>query len=290
MASLRQLLDIAPAEYFDSLAQPAFLEWADESVYFMNRCTQVFDTDNDKSCFDQWVVPDDARLVTFEAWGGGGGGAGSCGCAFGWPGGSGAYARQTVRVTETDITGEQYLMCVGPATCCSSDNTCGFRGCTSFITGTGLTNFCAEGGLPGCTQLCIHNNFPVNDACGMYQAPNYDTECACYYGTNCGIPGRHSQIIANCDLDGNWCAFQQVFRSPGGLNSSGNSLQVMGAHCNIVPDCDRCRPGHFAAGMFGGTREYIAVGMGGNSSRACGDGCCCGYPGGPGLIKISWSY
>ena len=113
-----------------------------------------------------WTVPESVYSVTFEIWGGGGGAAGqACNvcdcCARTQPGGGGGYAMKQINVTP----GSQYTICAGNAGVSSSDTTYGANpgncqngvaGGTSFVTGTGLTSFCATGGLGGNSCFTIH--------------------------------------------------------------------------------------------------------------------------------------
>jgi len=287
--SLRAFLDRAGSDSFTSGSQPAVFANAVQSDLFINRCTQVCNTDYNKNCFCYWKIPGDAKVVTYEAWGGGGGGAGACGCAFGWPGGAGAYAKVNLDMSVEDYTNTCYTVCVGSATCCSPSDSCGFRGNNSFVNGNGLSNFCAEGGLPGCTLYCMNGCFPTNNECGVFPHPCY-VNCACYYGADTGIPGRHGFLYANQRSDDDWCFYHEVIPAPGGINGSICPVYaVQGFGCNVNSYTDRCRPGTIIDNMAGGAGELIAVGMGGSSARACTDGCCCGAAGGPGLVKISWT-
>jgi hypothetical protein len=119
-----------------------------------------------------WTVPNGVTQINIEIWGGGGGGsvASNCSmcdcCARGAPGAGGGYSKKLLGVT----AGSQYTVCAGPgglsntascgyayggavgACCCN-----GVNGGTSYVTGTGLTTFCATGGQGGptnITQMC----------------------------------------------------------------------------------------------------------------------------------------
>jgi hypothetical protein len=104
-----------------------------------------------------WCVPPGVSSVIIELWGGGGGGGSAVvnNCStIGGGGGGSAYARKTLPVA----AGSCYTICVGAGgqgggsfttsmrdqACC-----CGSKGGTTYITGAGLTNFCAEGGFGG---------------------------------------------------------------------------------------------------------------------------------------------
>ena len=98
-----------------------------------------------------WTVPSGVCCVTMEIWGGGGAGAPSCCCTCwgGTAGGGGAYSMKTLAVTP----GSTYTIVVGTGGCGSAcswqSNACGCPGTVSYVTGSGLTNFCAEGGYGG---------------------------------------------------------------------------------------------------------------------------------------------
>ena len=95
----------------------------------------------------QWTVPAGATRARFQIWGAGGG-SGSrccCNCVGATPfGATGAYASVIIPVTPADT----YTLCAGCANCCTalSNSSSRVPGCSSFVVGNGLCNFCAEGG------------------------------------------------------------------------------------------------------------------------------------------------
>lgn len=90
-----------------------------------------------------WTVPGGATCARFQLWGAGAGSGSACCCGFSPIGGTGAYASVIIPVTPGDI----YTLCAGCAFCCYACRAQNDAdGCPSFVTGTGLTNFCAEGG------------------------------------------------------------------------------------------------------------------------------------------------
>ena len=292
MASLRTLLGKGSTSSLTSGPQPAWLEGDYESMNFINRCSQSHDTNYGKGCFCPWCLPTGVTFVEMSMWGGGGGGAGSgsCGCNFGWPGGSGAYIKKSFSASEVAAAaGTCYCMCVSPASCCSPNETCGYRGCRSYIVGSGLTNFCAEGGMPGCTRFCMSGC--GGNWTGVCPHPN-STDCACYYecaeaGVS-GVPGRHGYIYTNTHSSGNWCYYQTWFAGPPNEGHNDTVYKAVRFCGNTEASHDRCKvPGLMNTGFRGG-EDNISVGVGGNSTRVCGDGCCCGWAGGPGMIRINW--
>lgn len=95
-----------------------------------------------------WTVPAGITTARFELWGAGAGSQAPICCGHAPTGNSGAYAS----VCMTVVPGAQYLLCAGAAN--SNQTYCGgttdVSGCPSYVTGTGLTNFCAMG---GCANL-----------------------------------------------------------------------------------------------------------------------------------------
>lgn len=104
-----------------------------------------------QSAVQQWTVPTTVSCATFEIWGGGGSGSPVCCCTCwgGSPGSGGAYSIKTIAVTP----GATYTIMVGIGGCANQSwyngNACGCIGGTSYVTGSSLSNFCAEGGPGG---------------------------------------------------------------------------------------------------------------------------------------------
>ena len=92
----------------------------------------------------QWTVPGGVTCARFQIWGAGAGTGYGCCCSFTPFGGTGAYASVIIPVT----AGNTYTLCSGCALCCcaTAGGTNDTDGCPSYVTGTNLTNFCAEGG------------------------------------------------------------------------------------------------------------------------------------------------
>jgi hypothetical protein len=251
------------------------------------------------NCWGSFCICNSMDIITIELWGGGGGGAGSCCCAWGPPGGAGAYTKLTIDNNSNNYSGCM-CMCVASASCCSPDRSCGYRGCKTYVNGSGICGVCAEGGRPGCSLCNFFGCFP-NNGCGVLEHPNAD-DCACFYGcgtrnpdgsTVCadGIPGRHGWLQTDCCSPSDFCWYKVAFPIPGGLGTNQVSYKIVRASCNNGTANDQCFVGGWAndnahAGTDGISRP---VGTGGNTARVCGGGCCCGWPGGPGLIKISWT-
>jgi hypothetical protein len=176
-----------------------------------------------------WTVPAGVTCARFQIWGAGAGTGFSCCCAFTPFGGTGAYASVIMPVT----AGSVYTLCGGCAFCCcaTAGGTNNVAGCASFVTGTGLTNFCAQGGEgdlycqrltrcacidASCTFLggCICSN---NSICWAVSTPGtggpgccFDlmlpmiSSCKTFFGsatggTVYGIRGSFGAIAVNCN-------------------------------------------------------------------------------------------
>ena len=93
----------------------------------------------------EWTVPGGVTCARFQIWGAGAGTGYGCCCSFTTFGGTGAYSSVIIPVT----AGDTYTLCAGCAYCCCASaggsGQC-LPGCQSFVTGTNLSNFCAQGG------------------------------------------------------------------------------------------------------------------------------------------------
>jgi hypothetical protein len=260
--------------------------------------TFCHNTDNGPNCCDAynsnhvcyWCVPAGTTKLRFEIWGGGGGGASMRGCHGGIPGGSGAWATKTVTSGFGD--GDCYDLCAGWGGiwyCCSC---VGCRGCKSWVTGNGLTNFCADGGFGGYVycycywrQCCISG--PSGDGRGVDYGWHYAGRSSCcspYYGADCGeygVPGFYTNYCG-CGSDQDNCWIKQwVPESPGlsttgpmhvGKRNLGNACRNEGPHC-------------WSSGSSKSHYNMPRAG-GGMSGTTCGDGTCCGSPGGTGMVRV----
>lgn len=302
MPSLRTLLD-APdpnAISFDTGTAP---NWqrnpVDSHLFYAQYGMCSYNQDYDNDCWSEWCIEGGMDIITFELWGAGGGGAGSCCCGWGPPGGSGAYTTIIIDNTGNDYV-QDICLCVAVASCCSPDRTCGYRGCQTQIAGSGLCNICAEGGRPGCSICNFFDCFP-NSGCGVIEHP-CNTDCACFFGCATqnpggedvfatGVPGRYGWIQTDCTSPGNFCWYKVALPIPAGLGTNDTSYKMVRASCNTGARLDMCHVSGWANDNATGGTNGVSwpVGVGGNTARVCGGGCCCGTAGGPGLIKISWT-
>lgn len=265
--------------------------------------TFCHNTDNGPNCCDAynanriqyWCTPTGTTKLRFEVWGGGGAGASMRGCHGGISGGSGAWAR--VDVDSDDITaGDCYDMCSGWGGrwyCCSC---IGCRGCKSYVTGTGLNNFCADGGFGGYVYCyCYYRQCCISGPNGDGRSVDYGWHymgrsgcCSPYYGTSCGeygVPGWYTNYCG-CGSDTNNCWIKQWVPHSPGLNSLG------AAHAGVRVQGHACRNEWSHCSVVGGTGgrshyNFPRAG-GGYSGTTCGDGLCCGAPGGTGMVRVTY--
>ncbi len=225
----------------------------------------------------QWTVPVGVTSVIIELWGGGGGGGAApmgCQCCFaGGGGGGGAYARRTLQV----VSGDQYTICVGSgglgggATGMSSSGSvccCGFTGGTTYVTGTGLSNLCAEGGRGGVSR-CFYW-MGLNTPNGGWPGTGGDLNTRGYDG---GLSGHWT--VAGC-----WDAYMTY---GGGSPFGGRNMYMAGALCAIWQD--NCGNGKWG-GTCGFTGNFPGGGGTGGVTGCCCGICACGGNGSPGLVRI----
>ena len=99
-------------------------------------------------CCCLWTVPTGVNKLWIQAWGAGGNGHGACSCnrCQHYMGAAGGHYNSVVVDTQA---GCQYTVCAAGVYRCFSRECCGCIGCTSYVNGQGLSNFCAIGGCRG---------------------------------------------------------------------------------------------------------------------------------------------
>jgi len=211
-------------------------------------------------CCCQWTVPGCTRRVFFELWGAGGNGSGACSCnrCHHYAGaGGGAYNSKMISTSP----GCQYTMCAAGVYRCLSRECIGCTGCTSYVNGFGLSDFCAVGG--GCgrantdwTQYC----YSCWTCCLQPTDNNGD------FGMN--SHSGHFSGIFNCH-----CHIQYV--RPTGAPFLGGNVAMSVAVCYSRCGCWIAPPGHGGQGAM---------------SSYCNSDCCSqGGTGGPGVVKITFA-
>ena len=108
-------------------------------------------------CCCAWTVPTNVTRVTWEVWGAGGNGHGECNCnrCGNWHAAGGGYYNTKTHSTNTGCV---YTVCAGGTYRCCSRECVGCNGCSSYVNGYNLSNFCALGGSRG----CYTNSWPSN--------------------------------------------------------------------------------------------------------------------------------
>lgn len=208
-----------------------------------------------------WTVPANTKYIKFEMWGGGGGGAGACCCQQGAPGGSGAYTVKAV--CGSNLGGCQYTICAGGTTS-TSPNCIGCAGCDSYVTGFGLSNFCARGGAYGDTH-CFHHF--------CYSCCITWSYCCCAFGGDQMHHGQQSTYNVYT-----WCA--AGFQQHAMLASATASGPMFGPG-----GCINGSPNGSCTNWF--NKSYFPGG-GGMSAQSIGGNCWCGGHGGGGLVSVTY--
>ena len=257
-------------------------------------------------CCCAWTVPAGATCIQFQIWGSGGGTSGVCCCGGAPWGASGAYATVTIPA----VVGCVYTLCAGCAYCCYASQGTNGASATSYVTGYGLTGFCAAGGA---YSQCNWNNLNIqwnsnwpsvnttgptscsgwnfcwdgtnDDTCREYEYSNG----AQFYGTATGstvygFRGINPRFYGSSL--GLSCFWTQASPIMGYL---GQSTCCIGWSClTSRGQCGACY-GSVAAGAVGGIN--LVPGQGGYPSMVCagGDGVTySGDSGRGGMVCVSW--
>lgn len=211
-------------------------------------------------CCCLWTVPSGVKRVTFELWGAGGNGNGACSCArchhyFGAQGGY--YNTKTIGTS----SGCQYTICAGGVFPCLSIECTACNGCSSYVNGYNLSNFCAEGGATGCANTAWSTGCFSEWGRGCVGPGSWNGDFT--MGNHAGAP--HGNEFCHC-LDNMFCTTGAPFLSGGGSHG-------------FLEECwIRC-------GCW--TVQY---GSGGQSAMTTYCGSCCGQggTGGSGVVKITY--
>jgi hypothetical protein len=220
-----------------------------------------------------WTVPTGVSQIFIEIWGGGGGGGGGgwcwC-CGFGTGGGGGAYSKKYLPVV---TAGSTYTLCVGgggqggipsgSSSCC-----CGQKGMTTYVTGAGLTGFCAEGGYGG-ESRCMPNCHSMISPNGGWPGTGGDVNVRGYDGGH--IAGQRPT---------QWC---QGFNYGGGSPFGGRNTYIGYDNCSQYIDEQGTKKSGGICGFDGSFPG--GGGTAGWPSCCCGI-CSCGGDGAAGLVRI----
>ena len=261
----------------------SYLQEPQKHFYIYN--TNHWSVTNGGCCL-QWTVPTGTRLITFEILSGGGPG-GSSGHDYdsGHGGAGGNYNEKTLcleagNFNSTAGSESVYTLCSGGTSqcnCCASCNRSCRHGCTSYVTGPGLSNFCAIGGHGGSTSWDVnshcYNCHIGNQQCdlGNYNAGWVSHNCneATHGGDMCfrGISGSHTKQYDCCSDTNSFAG------GPSGpFTVSGTSVNK-----------------HWCTGNMACCNAHAAFPGGGGSGHASGSGSACwGSFGAGGLVKVTY--
>ena len=230
-----------------------------------------------------WTVPVGTTSIKFEILSGGGPGGSSGGdYDYGIGGQGGNYGVRTLQKSVHNfVDGATYTVCAAgtsSCSCCCSCNVNCRHGCTSFVTGTGLSNFCAIGGMGGPTiwdkMSSCYNCHIGNVQCnlGLYNSSWQANACNTpVYGSDMEFRGTAGSMNRQYDC----CADHfSVAGSPSGPISTAHG--VGGKHpCvgNLA-----CCSAHSAF-----------PGGGGSGHSTMSSNACWGSFGAAGLVKITYS-
>ncbi len=252
-----------------------------------------------------WVVPAGVTCARFQIWGAGAGSGGPCCCGWGTIGPSGAYASVIMTVTP----GDSYVLCGGCAYCCytsRAQNTT--QGCPSYVTGNGLSNFCAEGGKSSmycemrvrcslATICCNNCTWAAGSACLCSSG-----SVVCIYnnqgGYNCGESSGALAIRKSCTTFYGSATGATVYGIQGAyhLTQAHNGANLCVRHAPIYgfPNESCCACCMDQAGRAGLNRAacagYMQIpGAGGWAPFSCGGQTSeCGDSGRMGMVCVSW--
>ena len=225
-------------------------------------------------CCLLWTVPSGTTTIRFELTGGGGTGSiGAC-CSNGPSGGAGAFAVRTLCAAAGHFTAgsTQYTICAGASTDCSCCRQCtgcaccGRRGCRSFVIGSSLSNFCAEGGAWGWHQ-CSGGCYTCT---AMRQCDTCLQRCACWRGGDFGIIGPSGARVQN----------QYCMGSDWSVPGAGVGPYAV----SVSKGVDNCSGGN----VHGCCKGQALFPGGGGFSPFTDGGCCWGGFGAGGLVVVQY--
>jgi hypothetical protein len=239
---------ITDANFADTTAKKAGVVWVAGAIC---QCSS--------GCCCAWTVPSGVKRVTFEAWGAGGAGSGACSCnrCHRYRGaGGGYYNTKTISTT----AGCTYTVCAGGNFPCLNRECCGCQGCTSYVNGYNLSNFCAIGGHGGIADTDWSNSLFSCYSCCLGPGAN---------GGDFGM-GNHAGDfqgvwLCHCFAQGT-CTTGAPFLSGKGV---GGTLTICWIRCG-------CWTSPYATGGMNAMTTY------------CGGCCGQGNTGGSGVVKITF--
>lgn len=211
-------------------------------------------------CCCNWQVPSGTTRITWELWGAGGNGHGHCSCNrcqhFRGAAG-GTYNTKTISTTG----GCNYSVCAGGVYRCCSRECNGCTGCSSYVNGHNLSNFCARGGARGCANA------------------DWSVQCTSTWYC-CVAPGAWGGDFAMAPHQTGWSGHWDCQCGPSITQEcmSGAPFLGMGSEHRSVHCWSRCGcwTAPYATGGQGAINQYCG--------RCCGQG----GQGGSGIVRITY--
>lgn len=247
-----------------------------------------------------WTVPGGTTKVQFQIWGAGANSNGAR-CCGGSPWGAvGAYATVIIDA----VPGCTYTLCAGCAVCCRSSWGTGQSGCggNSYVTGFGLTGFCAESGNPriSCAMKILHGG----NICCRWQAEGRTVSgpCICETGhwycfdNSCATCGE-IPWIADTERSYNGTAttgtvygLPSYFSSKTCLDTNNYGYHIHPPMINVCHEGHACCCFNFTSNSCGGCNcaPMTAPGAGGAAVHVMGNCCICGNTGNGGMVRVTW--
>lgn len=211
-------------------------------------------------CCCYWTVPNYVQKVTFEIWGAGGNGHGACSCDrcqhyVGAQGGG--YITKTIPTCQ----GWNYTICAGGVYRCNSIECYACNGCTSYVNGCNLSNFCACGGTNGIGE-------------GSWNTMCYADNPYCRGPTDNNGDFNLAPMRPGWSGASNFCHCHNQEEQPGSAPLIGTTVNGQLRECWMRCGCWTVPYGHGGQGAM---------------TTYCGSGCCGqGGTGGSGLARITY--
>lgn len=210
-------------------------------------------------CCCLWTVPAGVYRLFIEAWGAGGNGNGACSCnrCQHYAGAGGGYYNSK---TISTCPGWTYTICAAGVFPCCSFECVACTGCSSYVNGCNLSNFCAIGGIGGCANASWNEACFSEFSCCVAPVSN---------GGDFGMGNHRGNFFGH----GSQCHCHCFGTSPTGAPFIGTQVNQNIHECWIRCGC--------------WTVPYANGGMGAMTTY-CGGCCGQGGTGGPGLVKITY--
>ncbi len=255
-----------------------------QDEFYVANCNHWSVTNGGKCC--DWTVPEGTQSIKFTIVSGGGPGGGTSDNDWGNGGAGGNTAIKTIQESAGDFSStagslSSFTLCAAGTSqcgCCQCCEACACRpGCTSYVSGPGLSNFCAIGAKGG-DHFC-------------------DVQCSCYNCfriMQCNM-GRYNAGWKTHMCSPGWCGADYGFTGTSGGVYKGyscNSYQTSSPGTPTGPfsaaspatGLSLCSD---ASGCYSGTAMFPG---GGGYAGVSDNGCCWGNWGAAGLVHVQYTF